>query len=185
MNVSYTWFPPSIHETKATSQLWLRGWLLFTWSKGLFAMYVLASNREITVHALLPWRPPIVDWDRKAGSSQKVSLSAVEGGTWSVEGCDDKGTCELADGGCTDDCVVCCEDWLRDRSRLGHVIREPWDLRWPGCPQSEKWFCLEWGVLLAVCLLSCAGAAVWGTLGCGITNCSRLLLTIFSQSCDL
>ena len=54
---------------------------LFSWSKDLFVKYVFADNKEITVQALLPWLPSIVDWDRKAGSSQNVIDCVVEDGT--------------------------------------------------------------------------------------------------------
>ena len=40
----------------------------------------MASNSEIIVQALLPWRPPIVDCDKEMGSSQEVTLSVVDGG---------------------------------------------------------------------------------------------------------
>ena len=55
----------------------------------------MASNSEITVHALLPRRPPIVDCDKETGSSQEVTVLVVKGGTKSVEACDDRGICEL------------------------------------------------------------------------------------------
>ena len=101
-----------MQEVKVTIQLCVSDWLVFICSKRLFVRKVLASNREITVHALLPLRPPIVDCDKKTGKSQKVTISVVEGGTCKVKAWDGTGMCELLGGGCVDDCVVCCEDRL-------------------------------------------------------------------------
>ena len=81
MKLSYAWFPPIKHDMKARIQLGVSGWWFFSWRKDLFVKYVFANNKEITVQALLPWQPPIVDWDRKAGSSQNVTDCVVEDGT--------------------------------------------------------------------------------------------------------
>ena len=79
-------------------------------------MYVFANNKEITVQALLPWQPPIVDWDRKIGSSQNVTDCVVEGGTCIEVDCG--GTLGL-ENCCwaTNAYGICCWDWLHDCNR--------------------------------------------------------------------
>ena len=77
MKLLYTWLLPIIHDI----QLGVSGWWFFSWRKDLFVKYVFANNKKKTVQALLPWQPPIVDWDRKAGSSQNVTDCVVEDGT--------------------------------------------------------------------------------------------------------
>ena len=53
MKLSYAWFPPIIHDI----QLGVSGWWFFSWRNYLFVQYVFANNKEITLQALLPWRP--------------------------------------------------------------------------------------------------------------------------------
>ena len=81
VKLSYVWFSPIIHDMKARIQLGVSDWWLFSWSKDLFVMCVFANNKEITVQALLPWQPPIDDWDRKTGNSQNVTDCVVDNGT--------------------------------------------------------------------------------------------------------
>ena len=111
MKLSYAWFPPIILDMNARIQLGVSGWWLFSWSKDLFVKYVFDNNKEITVHVLLPWRPPIVDWDRKTGSFQIETDCVVEdgtcievdcGGTLKLENC-----CWATDGVVVEiDCVI-------------------------------------------------------------------------------
>ena len=114
MKLSYAWFSPIIHDMKARIQLGVGGWWFFSWRRDLFVKYAFANNKEITVKALLPWWPPIVDWDRKAGSPQYVTDCVVGdetcievdcGGTLKLENC-----YWATDG-------VCCWDWLHDCNR--------------------------------------------------------------------
>ena len=114
MKLSYAWFPPIIHNMKARTQLGVSGWWFFSWRKSLFVKYVFANNKEITVQALLPWQPPIVDWDRKAGSSQNVTDCVVEDGTCIEADCG--GTLKLENCFWAPD-GVCCRDLLRDCKR--------------------------------------------------------------------
>ena len=113
MKLSYAWFPPMIHDMKARIQLGVSGWWFFSWRKDLFVKYVFANNKEITVQALLPWQPPIVDWDRKAGSSQNVTDCVVEDGTCIEVDCG--GTLKLencfwaTDGVCSRDGLCDCK----------------------------------------------------------------------------
>ena len=114
MKLSYAWFPPLLHDMKARIQLVVSGWWFFSWRKDLFVKYVFANNKEITVQALLPWQPPIVDWDRKAGSSQNVTDCVVEDGTCIEMDCG--GTLKLENCFWVTD-GVCCWDWLYDCKR--------------------------------------------------------------------
>ena len=107
-------FPSIIHDMKARIQLGVSGWWFFSWRKDLFVKYVFANNKEITVQALLPWQPPIVDWDRKAGSSQNVTDCVVEDGTCIEVDCG--GTLKLENCFWATD-GVCSRDGLCDRKR--------------------------------------------------------------------
>ena len=86
-------FPPIIHDTKARIQFGVSGWWLFGWRKDLFVKYVFANNKEITLQALLPWQPPIIDCGRKTGSSQNMTDCVVEDETCTEVDCG--GTLEL------------------------------------------------------------------------------------------
>ena len=87
MKLSYAWFLPIIHAMKARIQLGVSGCWFVSWRKDLFVKYVFANYKEITVQALPPWWVPIVDWERKAGSSQTVTDCVVEDGTCTEVDC--------------------------------------------------------------------------------------------------
>lgn len=66
-----------------------------------------AISREMTVHALLPCRPPIVVWDKEKGSSQNVTVCIIEDGTCIEVVCG--GTLQFKDCCCADDGLCCCD----------------------------------------------------------------------------
>ena len=137
MKLSYAWFPPIIDGVNSRIQLGVSGWWFFSWRKDLFVKYVFANNIEITVQVLLPWWLPIVDWYRKAGSSQNVTDCVVEDGTCiEVDFC---GTLKLENCCWATDSVFCW-DWLYDCKRYGQVSWEPRDLRWQCYPQLKSGF---------------------------------------------
>ena len=87
---------------------------LHSWFFVHILKYVFANNKEIAVQALLPWWPPIVDWDRKAASSQNVTDCVVEEGTCIEVDCG--GTLKLENCFWATD-GVCCWDWFFDCKR--------------------------------------------------------------------
>ena len=103
----HTW-----HEGK--NPAWSQYWWLFSWSNNLFVEYVFANNNEITAQVLLPWQPPIPDWDRKTGCFQNVTDCVVEDGKCVEVDCG--GTLEL-ENCCWATDKVCCQDWVWDCNR--------------------------------------------------------------------